>query len=393
MAGTLNNFAAFAGNAEMASGIAPGMPLINLESVQDPTVIENLRVLGSVMPTKGETVFLTPRIFGDRFDWIQRSNMPYGAFAELATFKNSPPIKKRDGKCISFGDAQLYAEQWVSNWAYDLTVTIKDREINKGVMSSEQAERYYAAKMMTPLQTMRLERFARWKQLFSDVTDGTRTIASTPSSDGTGDANEYKVTTITGYAGKVDKTDIVMPAVDFGDPFSFAGAAPDADVLEILDALKNATSWMDYASNTYAAGLTAADEVVVGGSYRLIMESAVLNAMDSVWRMSPTYKGLSISARQYIREFLAPSGGALTEIDAFAALPTAVATAGNRLVATLIDSEAPREFVYWEDVEPTRCAQERSTSYNYQGEGVSGIFRGLPSYALIAPVEASGAGE
>ncbi len=384
MAGTLNNFTAFAGNAEMKDGIAPGMPLINLESVQDPTVIENLKVLGSVMPAKGETIFLTPRIFGDRFDWIQRSNMPYGAFAELAMFKNSPPIRKRDGKCISFGDAQLYAEQWVSNWAYNITITLKDREINKGVMSPEQAELYYAAKMMTPLQTMRLERFARWKQLFSDVTDGTRTIASTISSDGTGDENEYKVT-VKGYAGKVDETDIVMPSVDFGEPFAFSGASPDADVLEILDALKNATSWMDYASNTYAAGLTNDDEVVVGGSYRLIMESAVLNAMDSVWRMSPTYKGLSISARQYIREFLAPSGGALTEIDAFASLPTATATEGKRLVATLIDSEAPREFVHWEDVEPARCYQERSTSYNYQGEGVSGIFKGLPSYALIAP--------
>lgn len=384
MAGTNNNFTAFAGNAEMGSGIAPGMPLINLESVQDPTVIENLKVLGSIMPTKGESVFLTPRIFGDRFDWIQRSNLPYGAFAELAMLKNSPPIRKRDGKCISFGDAQLYAEQWVSNWGYNITVTIKDREINKGVMSSEQAEMYYAAKMKTPLQTMSLERFARWKQLFSDVTDGARTIASTPSSDGTGDANEYKVT-VKGYAGKVDETDVVMPSVDFGEPFTFAGASPDADVLEILDSLKNATSWMDYASNTYAAGLTNDDEVVVGGSYRLIMESAVLNAMDSVWRMSPTYKGLSISARQYIREFLAPSGGALTEIDAFAPLPTAEATTGNRLVATLVDSEAPREFVHWEDVEPARCYQERSTSYNYQGEGISGIFRGLPSYALIAP--------
>ena len=381
MAGTENNFEAFAGNAELKSGIAPGMPEISLESIPSPTVVANLRVVNSILP-KGESFFLTPRVFADKFDWIPRSNLAYGAYAEIAQFKNSPPIAKRDGRCMVFGDAQLYAEQWVSNWAYNIAVTIKDREINKGVMSEAEAAAYYAGKLMTPLQTMRLERFLRWKQLFSDVIDGTRTIASTPKSDTTGDANSYAVT-VKGYAGKVKKSDIVLPALTFGSPVTFAAATGDGDVLTILDELKNAMTWMDYASNEYVAGLTNDDEVVVGGKYKLIMESAVLNGMDSIWRMSPTYKGLSISARQYIREFMGDKGD-LVEIDIFPSLPTNSAYPNHRLAAVLIDSEAPREFVHFEDVEPVRCAQERSTSYNYQGEGVSGIFKGLPSYAFVA---------
>ena len=71
------------------------------------------------------------------------------------------------------------------------------------------------------------------------------------------------------------------------------------------------------------------------------------------------------------------------EIDIFPSLPTNATYPNHRLAAVLIDSEAPREFVHFEDVEPVRCAQERSTSYNYQGEGVSGIFNGLPSYAFV----------
>ena len=141
MAGTENNFEAFAGNAELKSGIAPGMPEISLESIQSPTVVANLRVVNSILP-KGESFFLTPRIFADKFDWIPRSNLAYGAYAEIAQFKNSPPIAKRDGRCMVFGDAQLYAEQWVSNWAYNIAVTIKDREINKGGMSEAEAAAY-----------------------------------------------------------------------------------------------------------------------------------------------------------------------------------------------------------------------------------------------------------
>ena len=103
--------------------------------------------------------------------------------------------------------------------------------------------------------------------------------------------------------------------------------------------------------------------------------------MDSMWTMSPTYKGISKSARDYIREFL--GAGRLVEIDVWPELPTNVTYADHRLLGVLIDSEAPREFVEWEDVAADYCMQERYTSYNYQGSGASGIFKGLPSYALV----------
>lgn len=380
MAGTKKTFAGFSGNSELAGGIAPGIPVANLESIPSATVINNISVVDGIMPSKSQTIFLEPRIFGDRFDWISRGSMPYGAFTELAMFKNSPASKKRTGLCISYGDAQMFGQQLVTNWAYNISITLKDREINRGVMSEAEATAYYAAKMRMPLQTMALERFARWKQLFASVIDGTRTIAGTTSSDGTGDVTSYAVT-VGGYAGKVDKITQVIPTLTPGVAVEFDAATGDADVLEILNSFKNAKTWADYPSNEYAKGLTAADEMVIGGTFNLIMETAILDAMDSMWTMSPTYKGISKSARDYIREFL--GAGRLVEIDVWPELPTNVTYADHRLLGVLIDSEAPREFVEWEDVAADYCMQERYTSYNYQGSGASGIFKGLPSYALV----------
>lgn len=384
-----SDFAAFAGNAFNADGIAATIPQQALEAVQSPTVASNLRVLDALLPGKGAHIFLQPRIFGDKFDWIPRSNMPYGGYAEIAQISDAPAVKRRDGRCMAFGTTKVYGEQYVSNYAYHIPITIKDKEIDKAVLSEAEAEAYVTAKLTTPLQTMALERYAAWKQLFSDVVDGTRAVTSTVNSDGTGDAASYSVA-VEGYAGKVESTDVTVPALTAGSKASIGSpSSADADTLAILDMIKNAGTWMRYPGNTYAKGLTDANDMIFtpSGGLVLMMETAVLDAMDSAWRMSPTYKGLSISARTYINEFLA--GGRLVEIDRWPDLPASDTYAGQRLLAVLIDAEAPREFVRSETVEAGRCMQERSTTYDYQGEGIRAIYKGLPSYALLAPTSSS----
>lgn len=384
MTGTGTGFSDFAGSSFLKDGIANQMPLISLESINDPTVLANLKILNSVLPAKGETVFLTPRIFADKFDWIPRSNMAFGAFAEIASFKNAPPSKKIDGRCFVYGNAELYAEQWVSNWAYNIPISIRDREINKAVMNQEQAEAYYAGKMSTAINTMRLQRYAMWKRLFSDVIQGTRTENSFTNSDGTGDAKVYNVD-VGGYAGKVEQLTDVVPELTFG---TTADNSMDADIaIEIVEKLQNAKTWMSYASNEYAKGLTADDEFTFGESASLIMESALLNKMDKVFNLDPTYKGLGMGAREYIRENVLGGNDSLVEIDMWDELPTPTDEKyeGNRIIGVIVDKEAPREFVHNEDAESIRCGQIRTTTVDYQGEGISGIYRGLPSYALLAP--------
>ena len=382
MVGTGTGFQAFAGNSFSESGIGAEMPLISLEGIQSPAVIENLRILNSIMPAKGETIFLTPRIFGDRFDWIPRSNLPYGAYAEIASFKNAPPSKKKDGRCFVYGNAELYAEQWFSNWAYNIPITIRDREINKGVMNQAQAESYYAGKMATSINTMRLQRFAMWKRLFSDVIDGTRDETSTVNSDGTGADVDYQPN-IAGYAGKVDVMTDAVPPLTFGD---LPDEIPITTATDIVKRIRNAKTWMEFASNEYAKGLSGDDEFTFGNSVALIMESATLNAMDEIFALEPTYKGLGMTARAYIRENLG-AGDRLVEIDVWDDLPTNETYDDDRLVAVMVDTEAPREFVHFEDAESIRCGQERMTTVDYQGEGISSIYKGLPSYALLAPKE------
>lgn len=389
MTGTGSDFGSFAGNAFNASGIGTTIPRQALEAIQSPTVASNLRVLDALLPAKGDHIFLEPRIFDGKFGWIQRSDLPFGGFAEIAQIRNAPPIKKRDGKCMSFGTAEVYAEQYVSNFAYHIPITIKDKEIDEAVLSQGAAEAYISNKLGSPLQTMALERYAAWKNLFADVTDGTRTYTSSANSDGTGDPADYSVT-VEGYAGKVETCEAAVPALTVGSQAAIGTeTTADADTLKILNMLKNAAAWMRYPTNDYARGLTQDTDLTFApaGGLTLIMETAVLDAMDSAWAMSKDYKGLSMTARQYVASFL--NGGRLEEIDRWPDLPTSDATSGKRLLAVLIDSQAPREFIRWENVEAGRCMQERSTTYDYQGEGIRAIYKGLPSYALLAPTSSS----
>lgn len=376
------NFAGFAGNAFLASGINPNMPSVNLEGVGDPTVVANLQNIQGMLPTKGAQILLTPRIFGSRFDWIPRSNMPYGAFAELANWVTGPPVKIKDGKCIAYGEAKMLAEQWVSNWAYNIPLNLYDREINKVVLGPEQIQSYMSGKMQTPLNTMSIMRYVKWKQLFSDVIDGTRSITSKTSSDGTGSNATYAPTNIKGYAGKVITSTTPIPKLTYGSPSNaFSGSTGAADILTLLDSIKDAVTWAKYPSADYSKAIGTGDGYIFTNKMNLIMEEALLNEMDSVWTMKSDYKALGQSARSYIRSYLGE--GSLIEIDVWPDLPTSSASTKKRLTAVLVDAEAPREFIMNESVEGQRCGQERMTSFTWQGEGVSAISKVLPSAAFI----------
>ena len=79
----------------------------------------------------------------------------------------------------------------------------------------------------------------------------------------------------------------------------------------------------------------------------------------------------------------------IVEIDSFAALPTdpadAVITyAGYDLKFVLIDRDAFVEIIKNQSVEGQRCAKKRMTGYNWQGQMIFSIWRGVNSYAMVA---------
>lgn len=370
---------AFAGNSHVKDGIAPAMPIANLSSVSDPTTVANLEKIAGLYPAKGTSIIMETRVPGDMFgDCVNRINEPFGAFSELATFVNSPASKKRNGKCYDYGTAELYGQAFVSNWAYNVWVTIKDREINRAVMSESEAMSYIAKKTATPLATLMFERNARIKEIIANVRDGTRTIESNTSSDGTG--NVVTVTTnIVGYAGKIEQTTFAVPELTYGEE---AGALTGEQVVEVLKKVRNASTWMQFASNVYAKGLQSDDSAfTLSGTLDLYVEKAFLDALDFGMTSVTDTKYLGRTAREWLAMMI---NGRIVEIDKHESLPESAGAGSERLLMAILDRESIWEFVNWEDVEAQRCVGERSTSINHQGQGSVGVFMGVPSYALLS---------
>ena len=275
------------------------------------------------------------------------------------------------------------------NFAYSVDVDVKDYEIDKAVLDEGQRGSYVAQKLRTPLKTIGSLEYRAWVQLLSDVIDGTRTITSANAFNGaqtkSGAATVTYNPTITGYAGKVDIRTEVMPAVEVGVQYSLASAA---DALAIVNQLKAVAA--DFAFETDEFNKLGLNTFSTGVPL-LIAEKKVLDAMDTIFaEVNLTgqegngygYAGFpTVSAREYIRQF-----AEIVEIDTFAPLPTNATYEGLALHFVLIDRDAFVEVVKNATVEGQRCGRARLTGYNWQGESIFSIWRGVNSYALVFPV-------
>ena len=176
-----------------------------------------------------------------------------------------------------------------------------------------------------------------------------------------------------------------MPIVQVGTQYQMASAA---DALAIVNQLKAVAA--DFAFETDEFNKLGLSTFSTGVPL-LIAEKKVLDAMDTIFaevNLSGQegngygYAGFpTVSAREYIRQF-----AEIVEIDTFAALPTNATYADMALHFVLIDRDAFVEVVKRADVEGQRCAKQRLTGYNWQGESILSIWRGVNSYALVFPV-------
>ena len=368
-------FDKFAGQL-VADGVGVNSPVTALEAGGTA----GSATINGLMAKVSRVFIEDTKIFGDPFGAaVRKVDDPYGVGIETAGFMSGAVNKKRDGTCQPKGTVSLASQVNYINWAYNSEVRIYDREVNKAVLSAEDAGRYAAEKLKTPLKTIAQNHYRSWLQLVSDVCDGTRTISSFDRTDGSlsppvGTPVTYAAT-VTGYAGIIGDTDLVIPAPIIGE---LSTVSAD-DALEYVQILEGIASDFQYESDEN--NVLGIENFCVGKPY-LIAETKTLNAVDVALSMNAGYKGFpTVSGRDYLRRFTD-----IVEVDAFPAIPTSETYKDKRLAGVLIDRDAMREVVKYADVEPMRCANERATGYNFQGESIMAIWRGAPSYALLADV-------
>jgi hypothetical protein len=330
-------------------------------------------LINGLMPKISRVFIEDTRIFGDPFGaLVKKVDDPYGVGIEIAGFASGAVNKKRDGSCIPKGTVALAGQVNYTNWAYNIEVMIYDREINKGILTAEDAGKYASEKLKTPLKTIAQDHYRSWLQLISDVISGTRNIASTDRSDGAGNVVAYAPTGIVGYAGMIGQPDIVLAAPVAGSLSTIS----DVDALEYVQTLEGIASDFVYEST---ANNKLGIENFCAGKPVLIAETKSLNAIDVALSMNAGYKGFpTVSGREYIKRF-----ADIVEVDCFPSIPTNSNYTNKRLGAVLIDRDAMREVIKYADVESHRCVNERATGYSYQGESIMAIWRGAPSYAML----------
>ncbi len=370
------SFTKFAGQL-VENGIDVGMPTNNLEEPEK----KNLRIVNGLTQKIGRTLIEETRIFDNELLHIMVSvDQEFGAGVEIAEFMRGAVNKKRGTTCIPRGTVDMTSQVLFNNFAYNIPISIYDREVNKQVLNAETAGQYVAQKLRTPLKTLYMLRYRALLQLISDVVSGTRSITSTDRSDGTGNEVTYAPTDIVGYAGKIGTPDITIGPPTIGTPTVIT----DADAVKFVTEIEGIATDMREESTEFN---TLGIETFALDKPYLIVEAKTLNALDNAWMVSGGFKGVPTKTA---REYLARYADIVEITGAFPDIPTNDTYTNKRLGAVLLDRWALREYVEWANVETVRCVEDRSTNYSYQGSSIMGIYRGSPSYAMLVNPTAGG---
>ncbi len=393
---TDTRWSAYAGQ-EVAGGSSTtpyNQPVIDFGDYMNATVLSNLSAINGLIPKVGRVIVHDTMVYeAGIMDIFKRMDSPFGVAAEHAIFNTGAANKLNPGMCVGRGTVQMSSQLTASNLAWNVPLSIYDREINGAVMSETEVNAYVAQKMRTMQKTINELQFNAAKVMLSDAVPGKRTVSSYSASDGTGSAVTM-TSTPDGYAGKVNlDKDFTIPEIARGSMPTLAvsggySAVMDA-VLEYLQTLEGAASDMRYPGSDYnALGV----DTFSGDRPWLIMETKVINAFDNAIANATTSNGYGYSgfptktAREYIARF-----ADLREIDSFAALPaydsttfpTSTDYSGDRLTAVLLDKDAPWLITKFNNVEDQRCSADRMFGYSARGEQDMAIFKGVNSFVMI----------
>ena len=215
---TDTGFAPYAGQVVKggASTTPYNQPTIALGDVFNETVLKNMAKINGLLPKVSRVIIHETRVFRDPLARIFTTiEDPLGVATEHAAFSTGAPNKLNDGVCVARGTVNMVPQLTASNFAWDIPLSIYDREVAGAAMNNAMVESYVAQKMRTIDKTLADMSYQAEKLIISDVVPGKRTIASKNASNGTG-ADVQFVTTPEGYAGAVDKMSewqIPMPSM------------------------------------------------------------------------------------------------------------------------------------------------------------------------------------
>ena len=393
---TDTRWSAYAGQ-EVAGGSSTtpyNQPVIDFGDYMNATVLSNLSAINGLIPKVGRVIVHDTMVYeAGIMDIFKRMDSPFGVAAEHAIFNTGAANKLNPGLCVGRGTVQMSSQLTASNLAWNVPLSIYDREINGAVMSETEVNAYVAQKMRTMQKTINELQFNAAKVMLSDAVPGKRTVSSYSASDGTG-SSVTMTSTPDGYAGKVNlDTAFTIPEIARGSQPALTAASPYSSVMDAvlayLQTLEGAASDMRYPGSDYnALGV----DTFSGDRPWLIMETKVINAFDNAIANATTSNGYGYSgfptktAREYIARF-----ADLREIDSFAALPaydsttfpTSTDYSGDRLTAVLLDKDAPWLITKFNNVEGQRCSADRMFGYSARGEQDMAIFKGVNSFVMI----------
>lgn len=379
-----------------ASTTPYNQPVIALGDPFSAAALANLAKINGLLPKVARTIIHETRVIKDPLARVFNTvEDPLGVATEHAAFSAGATNKLNDGVCVARGSVDMVSQLTASNFAWDIPLSIYDREIAGAAMDNATVESYVAQKMRTIDKTIADLSYQAEKVIISDVVPGKRTITSTTASDGNGSAVSF-TTTPAGYAGAVDKmsewyiSDVTAKSKVTITDKAASNASDMSVVLEMLQQLKDVAA--DFESSEITTYNKLGIKTHSTETPYLIMEKKVLNALDNVVANTTTSNGYGYSgfptktAREYIAGF-----ADLVEIDAFAALPTydkttyanSVDYTGHRLGAVMLDKEAAWRIRKFSNVEGERCSHQRMYGYSARGEEDLAIWHGVPSYAMI----------
>ena len=393
---TDTRWSAYAGQ-EVAGGSSTtpyNQPAIDFGDYFNATALANMPKINSLVPKVGRVIVHDTMVYdGGVMRIFKRLDDPFGVATEHAIFSAGATNKLNPGVCVGRGTVSMQSQLTASNLAWNVPLSIYDREINGAVMSDAEINAYVAQKMRTMQKTINEIQFNAAKVLLSDCVAGSRTVSSYTASDGTGSAVTM-TSTPDGYAGQVNlDTDFTIPEIARGSQPTLAASGGYSSVMEAvlayLQTLEGAAADMTYPGNDYnALGV----DTFSGDRPWLIMETKVLNQFDNEIANATTSNGYgysgfpSTNAREYVRRF-----ADLVEIDSFAALPaydsstfpTSTDYTGDRLTAVLLDKDAPWLVTKFDNVEGQRCSADRMYGYSARGEQDMAIFKGVNAFVMI----------
>lgn len=369
-------------------------PSIDFGDYMNANILANMPSINGLLPRVSSAVIHDTMVYSaDIMRIFNRRDDPYGVATEHAIFSKGANNELNPGRCIPRGNVGMFSQITASNLAWNVPISIYDREINGAVMSDAEITAYVAQKMRTMEKTIADIQFNAAKVMLSDCVPGKRTISSYTASDGTGSAVTM-TSTPDGYAGKIYANNKwTIPEIVRGSKPALANTTTGESVMDmVLQFLQQAESMvgdMRYPGNDYNKLGT---DTFSGDRPWLVMETKVLNEFDNVIANATTANGYGYSgfptktAREYITRF-----ADLVEIDAFAALPAHDTTTfpgstdytGERMTCAILDKDAPWLITKFQNMEGQRCAGERMYGYSARGEQDMAIFKGVNSAVII----------